>query len=92
MQATADIFGVPVRRTHTSETCAMGAAICAAVGSGIYKTYEEAVEHMVGMGEVFNPIPENVKLYAELREKVHKKVYPTMKPIFDDLVDLTGQK
>ena len=92
MQATADIFGVPVRRTHTSETCAMGAAICAAVGSGIYKTYEEAVEHMVGMGEVFTPIPENVKLYAELREKVHKKVYPTMKPIFDDLVELTGQK
>ena len=32
------------------------------------------------------------RLYAELREKVHKKIYPTMKPIFDDLVELTGQK
>ncbi len=92
MQSTADIFGVPVRRTHTSETCALGAAISAAVGSGVYSTYEDAVAHMVSEGEVFHPIPENVKLYRELREKVHMKAYSAMKPIFDDLVELTGQK
>jgi len=92
MQCTADIFNVPVSRTSTAETCSLGAAISAAVGSGFYKSYDEAVANMVHVSDTFQPIPENVELYAALQEKVVEPMYPTLKPIFDELAPLTGQK
>lgn len=92
MQATADIFNCPVSRTDTAETCSLGAAISAAVGSGFYKDYDDAVAHMVRVTDTFYPVPENVKLLGELREKVLKPMYPTLKPIFADLAELTDEK
>ena len=46
MQITADVFGMPVERPHTYETSALGAAIAAAVGSGIHPDFATAVESM----------------------------------------------
>lgn len=91
-QATADIFNVPVKRSNMPETCSLGAAICAAVGAKVYPSFDEAVRNMVAEPDVFYPIPENQKLYEELREKVHKKVYPAMAPILSDLIELTKDK
>lgn len=88
MQCTADIFNVPVRRMATFETCSLGAAISAAKGAGIFETYDEAIANMVCVGETFEPIPENVQTYKEIRERVHSKVYTTLKPIFDELCEL----
>lgn len=88
MQCTADIFNVPVRRMATFETCSLGAAVSAAIGAGIFKTYDEAIANMVSIGKTFEPIPENVKLYKEIRDRVHGKVYTTLKPIFDELYEI----
>ena len=91
MQSTADIFNIPTVRAHTSETCSLGAAICAAVGSGAYPSFQEAVDRMVGdnITDIFQPIPENHALYQGLMDKVYRKIYPMMSPVFDDLLALT---
>src|SRR6476660_9563238 len=46
VQLTADVFGLPTGRPHTYETAGLGAAIDAAVGLGIHRTFEAAVAEM----------------------------------------------
>ncbi len=88
-QCIADVFGVPVTRTKESETCSLGAAICAAVGAGLYPTFDEAVQNMTVTSDVFAPIPENTELYKQLIDKVIMKIYPAMETILKDLIELT---
>ena len=40
VQLTADVFGLPTGRPHTFETAGLGAAIDAAVGLGIHRSFE----------------------------------------------------
>ncbi|MHC9511830.1 FGGY-family carbohydrate kinase [Kangiella sp. M94] len=85
MQLTADIFNLPATRPHTFETSALGAAINAAVGIGLFENYQDAVKAMCHKGETFEPIKENVDHYQELYEKVYKKMYQRLKPIYQSL-------
>jgi len=88
MQATADIFGIPCTRPHTPETCALGAAMEAAVGVGMYKDFDEVVEHMTRAKSVFEPIPENVKLYNDIYERVFTQIYPSLEGVFKSLNEI----
>jgi sugar (pentulose or hexulose) kinase len=85
MQLTADIFNMPATRPHTYETSALGAAINAAVGVGIYKSYDEAISSMCRHGKVFLPNPENSKIYEKIQQDVYKKVYNRLKPLYKSL-------
>lgn len=51
MQMMADVLGMPIRIHQFEHTCALGAAMFAAVASGIYPNVEEA---MVAMGRGFD--------------------------------------
>jgi len=88
MQATADIFGVPCKRPHTPETCALGAAISGAVGGGVYSSFEEATKHMTRSERVFEPIPENVELYNAIYEGVFIEIYPALEKVFKRLNEI----
>src|SRR5690606_11445233 len=55
LQITADIFDLPVVRPHTFETSGLGAAINAAVGTGLYPDHERAVAAMTHPGPRFEP-------------------------------------
>jgi xylulokinase len=88
MQATADIFGVPCIRAHTSETCALGAAMSAAVGTSIFKSYPEVVAQMTRGIATFDPIPANVQLYNEYYEKIFTQIYPSLEKVFTSLNDI----
>jgi glycerol kinase len=54
-QDIADTTGVVVERPRTIETTALGAAMLAAVGSGLYPSLEVAAERMVAMERRFSP-------------------------------------
>jgi glycerol kinase len=41
MQFLADILNVPVERPVVAETTALGAAICAGLGTGVFSSLEE---------------------------------------------------
>ena len=90
MQITADIFNLPAQRPHTFETSALGAAIDAAVGLRLHGDFPSAVREMTRITDVFEPIPENRDLYAELFERVYRKMYGRLKGIYNEIRDITG--
>jgi len=85
MQITADVFGLPATRPHTHETSGLGAAIIAAVGSGLHPDYETAVAEMTRTGGSFEPIPANRRLYDALFREVYEKMYGRLQPLYRSL-------
>jgi len=90
MQLTADIFNLPAERPHTFETSCLGAAIDAAVGLGYYSDFESAVREMTKIKDVFEPEPESSKIYRELFERVYLKMYDRLKPLYEEIRNITG--
>lgn len=72
MQILADVFGVPAHRNEVTGSASLGAAICAALGLGVYSDRREAIDNMVRRGDVFEPIPQNVALYKALNDRVYR--------------------
>jgi L-xylulokinase len=66
MQLFADLIGLPVAVSPANELGALGAAICAAVGSGEYPDWAAATAAMTGIDRVFQPDPQRG---ARLRAK-----------------------
>jgi xylulokinase len=82
-QMQADVYGRPVETLAVSEVTALGAAIFAAVGAGLFKDVYEAVKHMVHPTGTFEPTAANTKVYDELYpifaqtyQALKVKVYP----------------
>ena len=90
LQMTADIFDLPVEKPHTFETSALGAAINCVVGLKLYPNFQVAIDNMCRVGEVYHPIPENREIYKELYEKVYSKMYKQLKPLYEDIRDITN--
>lgn len=55
MQIHADVSGIPIQLTRVPDVAALGSAILAAVGVGVYPTIPEAAEQMVGFTRVIEP-------------------------------------
>lgn len=55
MQMYADICGIPVFLPDQPEAVSLGAAMCAAVGAGVYKDFSEASDAMVRYGGTIEP-------------------------------------
>ena len=68
-QMFADIMNKPVELTESPETGALGAAMYAGIGVGVYKDCLDAASRCVRVKEVYTPIPENVKAYKKAFEK-----------------------
>ena len=92
VQVAADIFNLPAKRMRTYETCALGAAINAAVATGMFNTFEAAVEAMVAAGEVFQPQGESARVYDELYRDVYLKTYLKLAPLYKRGSEITGYK
>lgn len=89
MQITADIFGLPVSKPHVYEASGLGAAINVAVGLNMHPNYEKAIEEMSHTSETFLPNPETNKLYTQLYERVYKRMYKQLKPLYENIRDIT---
>lgn len=90
MQITADIFGLPTARPHLYETSGLGAGIDLAVGLGLYPDFNAAVKGMTRIGDVFEPDPKNRELYEGLYHRVYQKMYKRLKPLYDEIREITG--
>jgi len=88
VQTCADIMGTPITRPEITEAGALGAAIIAGVGCGIFTSHEEGVDAMVKMEHTFEPDPKKHELYNCQYEKYHR-LWPLMQ---DYLFDLTAEK
>lgn len=69
VQLKANVMNIAMERVENIQASAVGAAINAAVGVGIYANYDEAIRHMVRVNRVFEPQPEMVRKYRERAEE-----------------------
>lgn len=90
MQITADIFNLPTSRSKIYETSGLGAAIDCAVGLKIHPDFQTAVREMTAIGKTFEPIPQHVELYDALYRRVYKKMYRHLKPLYEQIKEITG--
>jgi L-ribulokinase len=67
MQIYADVTGCEMRVSRSSQSCALGSAIGAAVVAGAHPDFKTAQAAMTGLKDVtYKPIPENQEIYQKL--------------------------
>jgi sugar (pentulose or hexulose) kinase len=74
MQIFADAFGLPASRATGPGGASLGAAICAAVATGVYPDFASAVARMEKPRETFQPQPHNTELYRRMNDAVYRNV------------------
>lgn len=79
VQIFADVFGLEAVRNRVNNAAGLGSAICAAVGQGLYSSWDEAMENMVSLEQTFIPDARNHDLYLQ------------MSAIYDEIPSLTDK-
>ncbi|HUF59304.1 MAG TPA: FGGY-family carbohydrate kinase, partial [Actinomycetota bacterium] len=83
-QIKADVTGLPVRVPESVETTATGAAILAAVGSGVHASVAEAVDAFVAFRpEEHEPDPAAREVYDEAYRR-YRALYFALVPVFEN--------
>ena len=73
MQNLSDVLNMPIKVAASDQACALGAAMFAAVVSGIYPDLKTAQEKMgSGFDKEYTPRPEFVDVYQKLYSKYQK--------------------
>ncbi len=76
MQIYADVTGRPMKISRSSQTCALGSAIAAAVVAGVYRNFSAAQKAMTGLKpKVYEP---DAKAHA-----VYRRLYPLYRALHD---------
>lgn len=86
-QMLADVFQMPVMTTMNTEGAALGVAILAGVGAGLYESVPEACEKMIHTNPPQEPVKENCPVY-ENRYNVYIKLYPALKGVYGALKEM----
>ncbi len=84
VQTCADILGRPFVRVEGGEAGALGAAVTAGVGKGVFGSFEEAAGAMVRLGRRFEPDPEMHRLYAARFER-YRRLWPLLEDYLREL-------
>jgi len=77
LQIHADVSGVPLRLTRVADAPALGSAILAAVGAGLYDDIRSASAAMVEVTRTIEPDPARHDAYRPFYE-AYKKTYPAL--------------
>jgi xylulokinase len=78
IQLSADLFGQPIARPVITEAGALGSAIMAGVGSGIFRDFPSGVQAMVRLERTFVPDPSRQERYRARFEE-YRQLYGQMK-------------
>jgi FGGY-family pentulose kinase len=66
LQILADVLGRPIHLTRETESCALGSAMAAAVGAGLFPDFDAAARAMVAVERVVEPSPALRAVYDDL--------------------------
>lgn len=86
-QMLADLYDCQVKTTQNKEGPALGVALLAAVGAGIYKSVPEACRAVIKPEKIQEPIAENTAEYEKVYA-MYRKLYPAMKQSFAELAQM----
>jgi autoinducer 2 (AI-2) kinase len=78
----ADVLNTQIRVPKVKEAAALGTAICAGVGAGIFGSIAETAGKFCVIEKTYEPNPENSKIYQEIYDK-WREVYKTQMDIAD---------
>ncbi|MCK8466645.1 FGGY-family carbohydrate kinase [Microbacterium sp. KSW4-16] len=83
LRILAAVYGVPVRVPLVQDAAGIGAAICAAVGTGMHPTWEAAVTSMVAVGTEVGVDAEAATAYGDVRRR-YEQLLPRVRRLFAD--------
>ncbi len=83
----ADLYNCPVKTVVSKEGPALGVAILALVGAGIYDDVATAADTIVKTNRTQLPDAERVPVY-ESYYQLYREIYPALKPSFSKLAEL----
>jgi FGGY-family pentulose kinase len=86
-QIQADVLGRPIHLPRDKETMALGAAIWAGLGAGVFKTYQDAIGRMVHIERAVVPVPERRSAYDALYRQ-YVDLYPAVRPTMHSLAGM----
>ena len=86
-QMLADVFGLPVKTVASKEGPALGVAILAAVGVGLYPSVREACSVMIKTNPPQEAIAENTPEY-EKYYRLYTALYPALKDSYAEMAEL----
>ncbi|MBI2941394.1 MAG: xylulokinase [Chloroflexi bacterium] len=88
-QIQADVFGRSGVTLTATEGPAFGAALLAAVGTGVFTSVETACDATLQIASEIRPVPSAQAAYAQLYP-IYRDLYPALKPQFDRLTAAMG--
>ena len=90
-QILADVTGYRVKIPKVTEATALGAAMAAGVGCGIYENLSKAANELVVWDKTYMPNLENKKVYDELKIKWQKAYEVQLKLVDDNITNSMWQ-
>jgi xylulokinase len=88
----ADVTGVRITRSATTEATCLGAGILAAAAVGWYPDPVSAAQSMTATGKRFAPNAARHAIYDRLFRDVYKQLYPTLQPLIHRLTMLSREE
>lgn len=86
-QMLADLYKIEVRTVASKEGPALGVAILAGVGAGIFKSVEEGCSKIIKTNPPQSPVKENSEAYDKYYE-VYSQLYPALKENYKRMAKL----
>ncbi len=86
-QMLADLYGCPVQTLASEQGPALGAAILAGVGAGVYADVAEGCAAAVQVGQVQQPDAQNAAAYEPFY-RLYCRLYPALRESFHTLAGL----
>lgn len=86
-QMMADVYEYPVVTIQNKEGPALGAAILAGVGTGLFASVQSACQNIIRINAPQPPMPENTAKYLPYYQ-LYKSLYPQMRQGFSALASL----
>ena len=86
-QMLADLYNCTVKTVQQDEGPALGVAILAGVGCGIYPSVEEAADRLISEKSSTEPVAADAKTYAGYH-RIYQKLYRSLKDDYKELAKL----
>ena len=84
-QILADVTGYRVKIPKVTEATALGAAMAAGVGCGVYESLSQAAKELVEWDKTYEPNLENKKIYDEIKIKWQSAYEAQLKLVDDNI-------
>lgn len=89
LQMLADVFGKPVRMSATDAGPALGAAMLAGAGAGVFKSAQDAAVRLVTLREPIAPSVSEGRRYLPYFD-LFRTLYPALRQPYESLSKLAG--